>query len=216
MVESMKINNNNPFFTPTLKYKEMMLLEYIEKHPDTTQKELGKIIGSAASMINLYLDEGEAKGYLKREYLSSKTIKYHITAKGKKRKNYLNISYMQELINYYMLAKKELEDFLLNATSKGYHKIILYGAGEVCEIILTTLKNSTKLNITIPAIIDDDLEKRGKEIENIPIISKVDLDKYPHDAIFISSYTYEEQIAKELKNIGYEEDRIIKFFDGRK
>ncbi len=216
MVKLMDNKNGTTFFTPTLKYKEMMLLEYIEQNPDTTQKELGKIIGSAASMINLYLDEEEAKGYLKREYLSSKTVKYHITQKGKKRKNYLNISYMQELINHYKLAKKELEDFLLNATKKGHHNIILYGAGEVCEIILTTLKNSSRLDISIPAIIDDDLEKRGKTIENIPIISKKDLDKYPHDAIFISSYTFEEQIAKELKNIGYEEDRIIKFFDGRK
>lgn len=212
----MEIKKDNSFFTPTLKYKEMMLLDYIEQNPDTTQKELGKIIGSAASMINLYLDEGEEKGYLKREYLSSKTVRYHITAKGKKRKNYLNISYMQELINHYMLAKKELEDFLLNATSKGFHNIILYGAGEVCEIILTTIKNSAKLNLKIPAVVDDDLEKKGKKIANIPIISKVDLDKYPHDAIFISSYTYEDQIAKKLRALGYEEDRIIKFFDGRR
>lgn len=72
----------NGFFLATQKYKELVILNYIDQNPDTTQKELGNTIGAATSMINAYIEEYEGNGYVKREYITSKTVKYHITPKG--------------------------------------------------------------------------------------------------------------------------------------
>lgn len=212
VIEAIK---ENGFFLPTLKYKELMLLDYIEEHPDTTQKELGKIIGSATSMVNTYLDEYESSGYVKREYISSKTVRYIITNKGQVRKNFLNISYLQELITLHNLAQKGIEDFLEIVSKKGFKNILLYGAGEVAEIILSVLRDNTDLGIQVEALVDDNLEKRGTTIQGYPVISKMDIKKYEHDGILISSYAYETAISKQLDSLGYCKDKVIHFFSGQ-
>lgn len=200
------------FFLPTPKYKEMMILEIIEKKPDTTQKEIGKEIGAAASMINAYLDEYESHGYIKREYITSKTVNYYITPMGIKRKNFLNISYLEQLMDLHKLAREGVENYLQEISKKGFRKILLYGAGEVAEIILGVIKFGSSVDLDILAVVDDDLEKRGKQILDYPIISAVDIKKYDHDGIFISSYTYEETIKQQLIKKGYDKEKILTFF----
>ncbi|WP_414713608.1 winged helix-turn-helix domain-containing protein, partial [Schnuerera sp.] len=44
------------FFSPTSELKELLLLQHIEKNPDTTQKEIAKVINGAKSMVNVYID----------------------------------------------------------------------------------------------------------------------------------------------------------------
>jgi len=94
------------YFTPTAELKELVILQHIEENENITQKELGEIANSAPSMINVYINEYEKKGYIIREYLSSKTVKYQITTDGIRRKNYLLITYLHELLKLYRLAKK--------------------------------------------------------------------------------------------------------------
>ena len=205
----------NGFFLPTLKYKELMILEYMEANPDTTQKELGKAIGAATSMINAYIDEYEMNGYVKREYISTKKVRYHVTPKGLKRKNYLSISYIQELMDLHKVAKANVEDFLMRVAEKGFSSILLYGAGEVAEIILNVIRATDELDLQVKAVVDDDLEKRGTEILGYPVISKVDMKKYEHDGILVSSYTFETIIRNHLLQLGYQKDKIIQFFGER-
>jgi len=202
----------NGFFLPTLKYKELMLLEYIEANPDTTQKELGKVIGSATSMVNTYLDEYESSGYVKRQYISSKTVRYIITPKGLIRKKYLKISYLQELINLHCLAQSGIEEFLRTVYEKGFKNILLYGAGEVAEIILSVIRENKDIGLQIQALVDDNLEKRGTQLLGYPVISRMDIKKYDHDGVLISSYAYEDIIAKQLDRLGYSKDKVIHFF----
>ncbi len=203
---------NNGFFIPTNKYKELLVLEAIHKNPKTTQKQLGQTIGAAASMINAYIDECEINGYIKREYKTSKNVLYHITKNGIKRKKFLNISYLEELMDLHKLAKGGIEKFLIDVVKKGYKNIILYGAGEVAEIILRVINDKTVKGLNVVVVVDDDLEKRGKTILEHKIISKIDLKNYEYDGILISSYTYEDTIKDQLVKSGFEKSKIIQFF----
>ena len=98
------------FFSPTSRLKELLLLEHIEKNPDTTQKKIAEIIGGAASMVNVYIDSLEEKNYMKRDYKSAKVVYYNITPEGVKRKNYLAITYLQELLELYRLAERNVKN----------------------------------------------------------------------------------------------------------
>ena len=79
------------FFSPTGELKELLLLQHIEKTPDTTQKEIAQVIGGAPSMVNVYIDNLEEKNYMARDYQSPKIVYYNITPEGVKRKNFLAI-----------------------------------------------------------------------------------------------------------------------------
>jgi len=200
------------FFSPTSELKELLLLEHIEKNPDTTQKEIAEIINGAASMVNVYIDNLEEKNYLYRDYKSAKTIYYNITPEGIKRKNYLAITYLQELLELYKLAEESVDNFLVGIENKGYKNILLYGAGEVAETILGVINGRNDKTLHVTAIVDDNKDKQGKQLLGYSIISIEEIIGYVHDGIVITSYTFEDDITNRLNEIGYSADRIERFF----
>lgn len=200
------------FFSPTSDLKELLLLQHIEKNPDTTQKEIAKVIDGAASMVNVYIDNLEEKDYLIREYQSSKIVYYKITLEGIKRKNYLAITYLHELLELYRLAEANIENFLLRLEEQGYINILLYGGGEVAETILGIIKSRKNRPLKVLAVVDDSLDRQDKELSGYKIISREEIKDYQHDGIVITSYTFEEDIRKRLEEINYPRDRVVRFF----
>jgi DNA-binding MarR family transcriptional regulator len=200
------------FFSPTSELKELLLLQHIEKNPDTTQKEIAKVISGAKSMVNVYIDNLEENGYMVRDYQSAKIVYYNITPEGVKRKNYLLINYMRELLDLYRLAKENVEKFLLEIEERGYSKLLIYGAGEVAETILGVIRDRNKDTLKVLAVIDDNDEIQGKELLGYKIISRADINHYEHDAVIITSYAYEDEIRGKLKELNYSENKIIRFF----
>lgn len=200
------------FFSPTSELKELLLLQHIEKKPNTTQKEIAKVISGAPSMVNVYIDNLEEKDYMVRDYQSPKVIYYNITPEGIKRKNFLSITYLHELLDLYRLAGENIENFLLSLEDKGYTKILVYGAGEVAETILNIIKGRTNKQLKVLAIIDDNKDRQEKELLGYKIISREEIKEYDHDGIVITSYTFEDSITNRLKEIGYPEEKIERFF----
>lgn len=200
------------FFNPTSELKELLLLQHIEKNPDTTQKEIAKVISGAPSMVNVYIDNLEEKNYMVRDYKSAKIVYYNITPEGVKRKNYLLINYMRELLDLYKLAKENVEKFLLEIEEQGYTNLLIYGAGEVAETILGVIRDRNKDSLKVLAVIDDNENIQGKELLEYKIISRADINHYEHDAVVITSYAYEDEIMVKLKELNYSENKIIRFF----
>ena len=204
--------NNISFLTPTVKLKELLLLQHIEANPDTTQKEMGRIIGAAPSMVNNYLNEHEKDHYIKREYISAKRLKYIITSDGLKRKNFLLITYLHELLKLYSLAEDRVESFLKGLENEGYTRILLYGAGEVAETILGIVRGRDDGLLDVVAIIDDNEERKKKTLLGFKIIGREDIEEYEHDVVVITSYTFEDEIMGKLMENGYPVDRVRRFF----
>jgi len=184
----------------------------IEKDSRVTQREISKTIGVAVSMVNQYLDVYEKKGFIKRKKLSTKTVEYFVTKNGAERRKVLNIGYLNSSQQMYNSAKENIEQFLIQIENKGFKNILLYGAGEVCEILLNAIKSSKSVSIQAQAIIDDDQDKIGNKVGTTNIISRDSIVLIEHDGILISSYTNNEEIFTKLKQIGYSTDKIIQFF----
>lgn len=200
------------FFRATKRLKELLLLQYIEENPNTTQKGIAKVIGGAASTVNEYIEDLEERNLLMREYKSAKVVNYNINPEGIKRKNYLAITYFHELLELYKLAEENIEKFLLGLEEKGYKDILIYGAGEVADTILRVLKTRIDRPLKVLAVIDDNKEKENTEMLGYKIISREDIKKYRHDGIVITSYTFEDDIRKKLEEIDYPGDRVERFF----
>lgn len=201
------------FFSPTTVLKELRLLQHIEIKPDTTQQEISSVIGGAVSMVNLYVDRLEKNGYMTRSYKSAKIVYYNISAEGIKRKNYLLINYMNELLELYKLAKENVDRFLIKIEAKGYKNILLYGAGEVAETILGVIRDGNSNALNILAVIDDNRDLQGMDILGFKIISREEIYKFDADGLVVTSYAYEDEILEKLKEFNYSEDNIIRFFN---
>jgi len=190
-----------------------MILDMIEKNPNITQREMSKAIGIAVSMINDHINEYENKGLVKRKKHSTKTVEYFVTKKGSERRKLLNIWYLKSSNNIYMQAKDNIISFLNQIIDKGFKKIILYGAGEVAEIMLQVMNDDNLIPLEVVAVIDDNKDRVGDKLVNLPIITLSELSKYNHDGIMISSYKHHETIHNNLLKIDYPQSKIIHFFD---
>ena len=204
--------SNNSFFKPTLLYKEFMILDLIEKNKDITQREIGNSIGIAVSMVNNYLDKYEQRGYIKRNYLSKKTVEYFVTKNGNDRRKLLNIWYLKASYGVYLSAKDNIVVFLEGLLHRGIKDILLYGAGEVAEIILDVIKDD-KLLLKVVAIIDDDDAKWNTTLRDIEITGLESIAKFTFDGVFVSSYTHRASIHRKLVVRNYAKSKIIQFFD---
>lgn len=190
-----------------------MILDLIEKDPHITQREMAEEIGVAVSMINSYIDDFVEKGLIKKKKHSTKTVEYFITKKGIERKKVLNISYLNASLNIYKSAKENIVEFLNQIINKGYKKILLYGAGEVAEILLQTILIDSQIPINALAVIDDDKSKQGKTLVSTKIISLDSINDYQFDGILISSYTNQKLILDKLLAMNYQKENILHFFD---
>lgn len=204
---------NNLFFKPTQLYKEFILLDLISKNPNITQRTLANHLNVSVSNVNNHIDEYEKKGYLKREYLSSKTVEYLITKKGIERKNLLNLNFLKSSQLILDSAKANIIEFISKLKEKDYKKILFYGAGEVAEIMLHVIRKENPQLIEVAGIIDDDVNKQAGSIEGINIISLDKINEIEHDGILISSYAHREIMYKRLLDLGYSKDNILEFFE---
>ena len=204
--------NDNSFFKPTVLYKEYMILDMIEKNPNITQREISKEIGIAVSMVNEYLDQCVKDKLVRKKKYSMKTVEYFITKKGIERRKMLNIGYLSASQNLYSYAKQDIEKFLVSIEEKGFRDLILYGAGEVCEILLNTLASNPSIHLNCQAIIDDDLNKVGLKMLGIDIINRDDISNFLYDGVLISSYTNKDSIREKLLAKEIKPTKILDFF----
>lgn len=203
---------DNGFFKLTPLYKEFMLLDMIEKNSNITQRDMSATLGVALSMINSYLDEYEANGYINRNYKTVKNVEYNITAKGIERKKLLNISYLNASQKVFNSAKENIVMFLNQIIEKGFKNILLYGAGEVAEILLNVIYTDHDIPLRVMGIVDDDRNKQGKYLVNTKIISSDEIKNIEHDGILIASYTNSKEIYDKLLKLRYNKSKILKLF----
>ncbi|MDY0277604.1 MAG: winged helix-turn-helix transcriptional regulator [Acholeplasma sp.] len=201
------------FFKPTMLYKEYMILDLVEKNKDITQREISKTVGIAVSMVNDYINDYEKKGLIKRKRHSTKNVEYFVTRKGTERRKLLNIWYLKSAHSVYLSAKDNITMFLNQIIDKGFKRILLYGAGEVAEIMLQVMNDDNTLPLEVIAVIDDDKEKQNAIIVNTPIISTDQIKLYEHDGILVSSFKHHVSINNKLISIKYNKKNIINFFD---
>lgn len=191
----------------------MIILEQIFQNKYIKQKELADCVNAAPSMVNLYISSLEKSKHIIRNYKSSRDIEYAITKKGISRKNYLQMSYLYELLKLYNLAKERVEEFITDIEDRNFRSLLLYGAGEVAETVLTIMKDMPDCKLRISAILDDDVQKQGKKLFGYEIVNPARINDYKVDAIVITSFTYEHDIYGRIKSAGFDEEKIISFFD---
>jgi DNA-binding MarR family transcriptional regulator len=204
--------NKNLYFKATPKYREYIILDSIDKNKNITQRELSSEAGITVSMVNGLINSYEKKGLIRKKYLSSKTVEYFLTKKGLEKKKVLNIGYLSSSLSVYNQAKENIMIFLNNIVDKGFNNILLYGAGEVAEILLQTLQLNKDIPVNVKAIIDDNNIKQGNYLVNVIVIGLSEIEKIKHDGILISSYTNRNKILNNLLKINYDTKRIFEFF----
>ena len=206
---------NLRFFNPTSELKILLLLEQIQNSNKITQNRLAHYIHSAPSMINAYIKQLEREGFLVKNKKTKRNVEYIITRKGIDRKNYLLVTYMNELIELYNLTKTNIELFVKNLIKKNYRNCVFYGAGETAKVIIKAIKEMEKSEFKLLFLVDDNEKKQNKKFMGYNVFSNLAIGKNNNiDVVIITSCVYEKEIKDSLKKINYPKEKIVSFFKG--
>ena len=204
--------NNIKFLLPTEKIKKLLLLEQIEKNSDVTQAKLAEYIHSAPSMVNNYIKILEKDGLLVKRKNSKRNVEYLITKKGLDKKNYLLVTFMNELIELYNLTKENIELFIKKMEVQGIKNVVFYGAGETAKVIIKVLKDMPDISVKLLFLVDDDETKQAKILEGYHIYNPSKLEEIKFDAVIITSCVYEKEIRDKLNSLDNPTLNIMNFF----
>ena len=135
---------------------EVLILEEIEKNPNTTQRDLSEKTGLSLGMVNLLLKKFIKKGFVKLERLSSRSFRYILTPEGFKEKSKKTIEYMKIYYQKTLIIKENIERIIrVYGRNRTY---ILFGKDrEMKEIIEGILKE-----LNVDYITENDINKIDK------------------------------------------------------
>ena len=114
--------------------REMVLLEEIERDPDTNQITLAARLGVAVGTVNWHLKRLIAKGYVKVKRAERRKLRYIITPEGIALRARLTVAYIENSMELYRQVRDEAKKLLKVIRRDGYQAVHIKGDGEIAEI----------------------------------------------------------------------------------
>lgn len=146
--------------------RDRILLEEIERDPDTTQASLADRLGVAVGTVNWHVKRLIAKGYVKVKRAERRKLRYIITPEGLALRARLTVAYVENSMQLYRFSREQARKALVAAREYGYRSVLIDGDGDIADIVrLTCIEQGFEVVGK-----DDDhsgavLEIRGQEIQ---------------------------------------------------
>jgi DNA-binding MarR family transcriptional regulator len=118
--------------------RELILLEEIERDPDTTQASLAAKLGVAVGTVNWHVKRLVDKGYVKVKRAERRKLRYIITPDGLALRARLTVAYIGNSLTLYRETREQAKQALEEARKRGFKSIGIEGDGELAEICRLT------------------------------------------------------------------------------
>ena len=126
--------------------RELQILEYLERNPDTTQANLATRLGVAVGRVNWYLKRLINKGYVKVRQMQRRRLHYLVTPQGLAEKAHLTQAYMQASLRLYREIRGQAQSLLTQVLESGYDVVRIEGDGDLADICrLTCLEQKVRV-----------------------------------------------------------------------
>lgn len=185
------------FFKPSKQARILSLIEGLSTESGISQFELGRKVGLSGAMVNSYLKEFQKENLLALRPINGKSYAYELTPEGEKlRKNMLG-EYSAETVQIYSGLKKTIRD-KLTKQCRNNNRLVLFGASETCEIVLSALQQCP---YRILAIVDNDNKKHGDTCQGIVISPPAILDTLEFESVIITTFAHQQAIIEQLTSL---------------
>jgi DNA-binding MarR family transcriptional regulator len=178
-------------------YRSLQILDELSNNDTLTQRDLSQRLGIALGLVNSYLKNLVAKGYITVKNIPPKRYAYYLTPKGFAEKTRLAYDLLQDYTRIYREAKNNYRQLFFELERSGVKRIVFAGADEVAEFAYITLQE-TKLELI--GVVDN--EKKidrffGKDIQALAAAKDM-----AYDAIVVTTYLRREPIYRDLMKLG--------------
>jgi DNA-binding MarR family transcriptional regulator len=150
-------------------YRDLGLLEEIERDPDATQAGMAAKLGVAVGTVNWHLKRLVAKGYVKVKRAERRKLRYIITPEGLALRAKLTVAYVENSLALYRKTRTQARRTLSQALKAGHSKVWIDGKGDIADICRLTC---LEMGISVLEKHDGQnagvLEVKGSDIHFIP------------------------------------------------
>ena len=202
----MRTKEISALYLPAPRLNQLNILKEIGSDSDITQAELARRCSLSVAMVNNYMKELCAKGFLEYHRKSSKSISYHLTVTGKQSADIMQQSLLEEHTRLFKDAMAQIRDAILRFCSRDIERIALYGCGDLAELALLALE-SAKLKVI--GVFDDHPARIGSEWCGLLILDASQLRFMEPDAVVIAKCERTEEPASDLSVLCGGNARII-------
>ncbi len=145
--------------------RDRILLEEIERDPDTTQATLATKLGVAVGTVNWHVKRLIAKGYVKVKRAERRKLRYIITPEGISLRAKLTVAYVENSMHLYRESRRQAREALRAARQQGFDSIMIDGDGDIADVVrLTCLEQGFEVVSDTQDGTPRVLEIRGQQI----------------------------------------------------
>lgn len=139
-------------------YRSFLLITEISKDEPVSQRELASRLGISLGLVNSYLKNLVAKGYVRVTSFPRNRYAYLITPQGIAEKSRLAYQHLSYFTSLYTVARHDYLQLFRTLAGRGVTRLDFCGVDEVAEIAYLSLKET---GLELGAVMDD--EQAGGE-----------------------------------------------------
>ena len=197
--------NNEPL-QESEQQRALQILNELSNNDSLTQRDLSGRLGIALGLVNSYIKNLVAKGYITVKAIPPRRYAYYLTPKGFAEKTRLTYTMLQDYTRIYREARNNLKKLFHELQADGVKRIVFAGADEVAEIAYLTLQET---DIKLSGVVDEELA--GREFFGRDILSLKDIKDMTYDCVVVVSYLKGEKIYEGLlkNNVDKRDIKVI-------
>jgi len=189
-------------------YRSLLLLEELSKEEALSQRDLSRRLGIALGLVNSYIRNMIARGYVRVRAFPRQRYTYLLTPKGFAEKSRLTYQHLHYFTNLYTNVRKDFSALFRRLEAVGVKRVLFCGVDEVAEIACLSLQET---NIELSGIVD--ATDSGKRFFRHTISPVEALDRFACDRIIITSLKKGDSLREILKKAGVTDDMICRVDD---
>lgn len=178
-------------------YRSFQLLSEIAGEEPLSQRELSRRLGIAVGLVNSYLKNLVAKGYVRVKNFPRNRYAYLLTPTGLAEKSRLAYQHLSYFTNLYTVARQDYLTLFQSLKSEGVTQVVFCGVDEVAEIAYLSLQ---EVGLELVAVLDEDAA--GERFFGMPVDAVAQGFEPGSDVIVISSLKRKEHLRGLLERAG--------------
>lgn len=180
-----------------------LLSEVADEQP-ISQRELAKRLGIALGLVNSYLKNFVAKGFIRIKNYPRNRYAYLLTPQGMAEKARLAYQHVHYFSNLYMVTRQDYLRLFRDLAERGISRVVFCGVDEVAEIAWLSLREA---GLELADVMDD--THGGEAFMGREVVTLAHGLLAGNHRIVITSLKRAEQLRQRLGELGVSDDDIL-------
>lgn len=184
--------------------KAFQLLSEVADEQPVSQRELAKRLGIALGLVNSYLKNFVAKGFIRIKNYPRNRYAYLLTPNGMAEKARLAYQHVDYFTSLYTVTRQDYLALFRDLAERGVSQVAFCGVDEVAEIAWLSLQEA---GLALAGVMDDDCS--GGSFMGLVVVPLAQMYLAGGQPVVITSLKRAGQLKAQLLDLGIRDDMIL-------